>query len=264
MPELASLQQAFLRWLLEGDERFGEAVEPGGRIATGLRLDIYRNAYRMRLLEALADSFPAVHTLLGDERFSALGLAYLDAHPSHRFSIRWFGHRLPELLGEHPEYREQPVLAEMAAFEWALRDTFDAAEATPTTLEDLRRLAPGDWAGLRFALHPALRLLVLAWNVPQLWSAIDAGEPPIEVVEAPHPIGWVIWRVGLISQFRSLEVDEAWALAAVRDGLDFGGVCAGLTEWVDEVHAPGRAASLVGRWVNDGLIGAVAAGPVAV
>lgn len=257
MSELERLQNDFLRWLVQGDKTFELDILGSEKVGTELRLDIYRNAYRMRLLEALTDSYPALHTLLGDERFEAMAFAYLDTHPSHNFSIRWFGHRLSEFLTGSPEYRDIPVLAEMAAFEWALRDAFDAADVPVQDLDDLRRIAPEEWAALRFRLHPSLRRLDLSWNTAQLWSAIDQGSEPIPFEQNDYPIGWAVWRRDLRTFFRSLDVDEAWALDAAVDGETFGAICAGITEWVDELNAPQRAAGMVGRWVGEGLISAV-------
>ena len=81
------------------------------------RLDIYVAAYRLRLLEALATDFSGLHTLTGDEQFDQLGRAYIDACPSHHFSLRWYGHGVAEFLQRTPPYAEYPVLAEMAEFE---------------------------------------------------------------------------------------------------------------------------------------------------
>jgi len=84
----------------------------------------------------------STYTLLGDDRFQALDLAYIDAEPSHHFPIRWFGHRLSRFLADAADYQDTPVLAEMAAFEWALRDAFDVADARVLGLDELRRIAP--------------------------------------------------------------------------------------------------------------------------
>ncbi len=255
--ELARLQEGFFRCLVDGDRAFEESILGTERVGAALRLNIYSNAYRLRLLEALADAYPSVHTLLGDERFQALGLAYVDAWPSQHFSIRWFGHRLSRFLAESPDYRDTPVLAEMAAFEWALRDAFDAADTPVLDLDGLRRIEPEAWAGLGMRFHPSMRRLDLAWNVPQLWSAIDSGDSPTAPACHDYPIGWVIWRRGLQTYFRSLDVDEAHALDAGANGETFGVICDGLTEWVDELNAPQRAAGMVSRWAEDGLIASV-------
>ena len=77
MAELERLQDDFLRWLVQGDQAFERDILGSEKVSSGLRMEIYRNAYRLRLLEALTDSYPALHTLLGDDRFEALGLAYI-------------------------------------------------------------------------------------------------------------------------------------------------------------------------------------------
>jgi len=257
LSELNELQEGFFRWLLRGDRAFERSVRGTEKVGSALRLDIYRNAYRVRLLDALADAYPAVHTLLGDDRFQALGLAYIDAEPSHHFSIRWFGHRLSRCLADAADYQDTPVLAEMAAFEWALRDAFDAADARALSLDELRRIAPEAWADLGFRLHPSMSRLDLAWNVPQLWSAIDNGDAPVAPERREYPVGWVVWRRQLQTYFRSLDVDEAWALDAATKGEKFDAICAGTTEWVDELNAPQRVAGMLSRWAEEGLIASV-------
>ena len=63
--------------------------------------------------------------------------------------------------------------------------------------------------------------------------------------------------VQLISSFRSLEADEAWALEAMMNHLSFGEICAGLCHWLAEAHAAPRAAALLRGWVDEGWIAAV-------
>ncbi len=254
MSELAALQGRFMRWLLQGDPELAADVADDGRLPLQTRLEVYRNAYGLRLAEALADSYPAVHTLLGDARFDALARSYIEAHPSTYRSIRWFGDRLAAYLAERAPWCEQPILAEMAAFEWALRDAFDAADAAPLARADLAALPPQAWAGLRLDFHPSVQRLDLQWNTVQLWQAIDDGREPVAPERGPYPVGWVIWRRELRTWFRSLEVDEAWALDRMRAGAPFAEVCAGLVEWIDEAYVPERAAALMARWLIDGKV----------
>lgn len=252
--ELARLQGRFLQGLLENGQDCEADILPTPGADTGRRMDIYRNAYRYRLLEALAESYPAVHTLLGDERFDELGQAYILARPSRYRSIRWFGDGLGDFLDQHPAFKDWPVVAEMARFEWTLRAAFDAADRDALGLEQLRALQPEAWVGLGLEFHPSLQLLDLRWNVPRLWGAIDADEPPIAPEQNDYAIVWAVWRKGLQTLYRSLEVDEAWMLGEMQRGGAFGAVCAGLTEWVDEFNAPQRAAGLLSQWVGEGLV----------
>lgn len=261
MSSLRALQTNFLAYLRAPEQQMQHEVASTPGVSADLRLKIYADAYRLRLVDALADNYPVLHALLGDDPFAELGARYLEAHPSRHFSIRHFGHRLAEFVAAQMPYAQQPVLADMANFEWVLRDVFDAADAVVLTPKDLAALAPELWPELRFKLHPTVRRLDLTWNAPALWKAIDEQlEPPPPQINN-HPIAWLIWRHDLKIQFRSLEVDEAWAIDALRLNTTFADLCAGLCEWVDESHASAHAARFVRRWLTDGLLSNDAALP---
>jgi hypothetical protein len=252
--QLERLQADFLAAIRQQRDGFERAIVDGAPPGAGERLAVYRHAYNARLLEALGDAYPALHTLLGDQRFERLGVAYIDAQPSRHFSIRWFGHRLREFIDASEDDKTRPFLAEMAAFEWALRDTFDAADAPTLSVQALQAIAVDEWPGLRLHFHASLRRLDLAWNTPLLWDAIDKDAEPAAPQRNPYPIAWLLWRHDLLTHYRSLEVDEAWALDQAAAGEGFGELCAGLVEWVDEQQAAQRAAALLSRWMQEGLV----------
>src|ERR1700688_4459867 len=102
-----------------------DAIVDAPPLPTPARLGIYRNAYRVRLIEALGDTYPILHALLGDEVFVALGREFVCAHRSVHRSIRWYGSELSEFLTRCPPYAEQPILAELALLEWTLAEVFD-------------------------------------------------------------------------------------------------------------------------------------------
>ena len=60
------------------------------------RLGIYRDAYRVRLIEALDDIYSVLHKLLGDETFVSLAEMFIAANPSVHRSIRWYGRELAD------------------------------------------------------------------------------------------------------------------------------------------------------------------------
>jgi hypothetical protein len=189
---------------------------------------------------------------LGDEDFYDDGVKYIATYPSHHFSIRYFGNQLETFLSER--HQETVVLAEMARFEWALRDSFDAEDKASLGLKALQEIAPESWAELGFIFHPSIARLDLEWNVPQLWAAIENETGQIPFEQAEYPIPWLVWRKELKTYYRSLDVDEAWALDAVMKGQDFSEICAGVCEWVDQAYAPERVAGFISQWLEDDLI----------
>ena len=261
MIALRELQRSFQAWV-EGDaSALPPTVAGTGVVSAEDRLDIYATAIRLRFLEVLGQDYPGLHALAGDDGFRRLGLAYIEAHPSHHPSIRWFGEHLPAFLRSTAPWRGQPVLAEMAGFEWAKGELLDAADSPVVSVEDIAAIPPDRWGGIRPLLKPAVRRLALEWNVPVLWKALDADESPSESPPPPErmdrAVEWLLWRQDLLVRWRSVEPDEAWALRQCDAGEDFGSICAGLCERVGEDAAAFRAATFLKQWAADGVLEAV-------
>jgi hypothetical protein len=257
---LISLQQQFIGMLLQDDRQIASRIIGTRKVPIETRLNIYAEAYHVRLIEALADSYPALHSLLGDDAFTAMSQDYLRQHPSRHFSIRWFGDRLAAFLRRSALYSGKPVLAEMALFEWTLREVFDAADFAPLDRSQLLQLPAASWAGLRVALNPTIRRIELKWNVPALWRAIEQQQEPVEAAAHEWPQPWLCWRkLDQRNWFRSMDADEAWALDEMSRGAGFADICAGLCEWIDAQHAPARAAGHISRWCDEQLLTAVLA-----
>ncbi len=288
MNRLHSLQSDFQSFLLEGDARIRQRVSGTGKASAELRLAIYHDAYRLRLIEALGSNYPVLQAWMGHEKFEQLSLAYLREYPSKHFSIRYFGDRLAQYLATNEIYRDKPFLSEMAKLEWALSQAFDAPDSAVIDITAVATVPPVAWPQMRFTFHASVQLLTLQWNVAPIWKAVNEylqierkqdscrGETsstpssslsPCQeesrredesidlptLVASEHPQSWLVWRQDLKNYFRSLSVDEAWALIAARHH-DFAGLCEGLCEWIDAQNVAPHAASLLKQWVTEGLI----------
>jgi hypothetical protein len=253
-PRLRQLQRELQSLLLGEPSSIAEAIADAPPLSVADRLGIYRNAYRVRLIEALDDTYPVLHALLGDEVFVALGEEFVSAHPSVHRSLRWYGAELSEFLGQCPPYAEQPILAELALLEWTLAEVFDAADADPTPRAALSAVDASAWSGLQFELHPSLRRLHLQWNTVAAWQAMSREETPPDPLCAEHPVPWLLWRQNLQNYFRSMAADEAAALDSALRGATFGEICEALAEWLSDDEIPLRAATLLGTWADSGII----------
>lgn len=255
---LSQLQRDFQGYILYGETGFLERIvddQAGGeRPSVQGRGAIYADAYRLRLIDALDANYSALHTLLGDGQFTTLAKRYIKAFPSQHPSIRWFGDHLADLLSAEAPYCEEPILAELARFEWALSLAFDSADTAIQDMEAVRSLSPEQWAAMTLCCHPSLCRLDLTWNTVAIWEACQRDEEPPVATRSEWPRAWLIWRQNLTTRFRSLEVEEAWALDQALAGNCFADICAGLCEWVDAVNVAGRMASMLKRWLVDGLI----------
>ena len=254
---LRKLQRDLQNHLLGEPSPIADAIANAPPLSVADRLDIYRNAYQVRLIEALDETYPVLHAVLGDEVFSALGEEFVAAHPSVYRSIRWYGRELAEFLGQCPPYAEQPILAELALLEWTLTEVFDAADAEPVERTALSAVDPSAWSELQFEFHPSLRRLFLQWNTAAVWQAMSREEAPPDPCCAEQPVPWLLWRQDLQNYFRSMTADEAAALDAALRGADFARICEALAEWLPEEEIPLRAASLLALWADSGIIVAV-------
>ena len=254
MSALAHLQQAFQSYVLREEPGLAERIAGGDRVDPQRRLRIYFDAYRLRLLEALATDYESLRALMGDEAFGAACRAYVEATPSAFRNLRWYGGGLSDYLRLTQPWSEQPILHEVAVFEWTLTLAFDAPDAPVVRFEELARMPQQAWPVLGFVLHPSAYFLELRSNAPSLRKATDAGDslPETLIVEDTKP--WLIWRKALTAYFRSLSESESWALAAVKEGANFTALCEGLCQWFSPDEAAPQAARLLRQWVDDELI----------
>lgn len=263
MIALVELQKRFQSFLLGTGPRAASEIEPltvgTERLPSQRRLAVYADAYRLRLLEVLADDYPGLKGMVGDEGFDVLGRAYIAVCPSSHPSVRWFGRHMPAFLSEASGYRERPSLAEMAAFEWTQGEVMDAADSPLLDIQTLAALAPKSWPGMRIGFQSALRRLDLAWNVPAVWKAISGQTDPPPLEERRPGLPWLLWRRDLEVHWRSLEEDERFALDAACEGSSFGAICEGLLERTGDDETPLRAAGFLKQWLNDGLVARIAA-----
>jgi hypothetical protein len=252
---LGDLQRAFQDYLLTEGDAFQAAVRDSRKADRATLLGVYRDGYALRLIEALTTDYPGLMAMAGPADFDHLARAYIARHPSRHPSIRWYGKDLADFIAGTPPYSGSPAAAEMARFEWALGEAFDAPDVAPITAEVLMALAPEAWETLCFTSLPSLRRLRLAFEVPQAWQRRAEVEPGnLEVERAAEPFTWAIWRPELISNFRSLDADEAAMLDALVEGRPFPELCEAVTPFTGEDEAPARAAGLLRAMVEGGMI----------
>lgn len=258
MSALVALQAEFSAWMRGTGDALRARVLDTEKADRDTLLRVYRDAYALRLIEALTTDFPGLLAMTGPQEFDMMARAYIAAHPSSHPSVRWYGRDLPDFLADTQPFSDTPAAADMARFEWALGEAFDAADAEPLTFEQLAGAPPEAWATLRLFFVPALRRLTLSYQAPQALQRRDAvASGELDVPAEEGTVEWLIWRAAADSdaQFRSMTPDEAAALDAARGGASFPEICAVLSGYADSVEAAAeRAAGLLRVWLDAGLI----------
>jgi hypothetical protein len=251
---LGELQRNMQRHLLGEMSEIVADIVDAPPLPAADRLAIYRNAYQVRLIDALNDTYPVLHGLLGDEMWVALGEAYVATHSSRFRSIRWYGGELADFMTRTSPYSDEPILSEVASLEWTLAEVFDARDAESLPRAALSAIEPHQWSGMKFNFHPSLRRLEFSWNAPAVWKAMTQNETPPRPAREDSPAPWVLWRQNLQNYFRSMTGIESTALDAALRGLSFGEICEDLSAVLPGEEVPAAAAGLLGIWADSGII----------
>ena len=254
MSHLAKLQADFQAYLMDEVKgaTFKKQIIDDKKVGVKKRLSIYYDAYRLRIIEALASAYPNLNALLGDDLFDSTARTYINVYPSTYRNMRWVGDKMSAHLAK--TLTKHPIAAEMATFEWALGLAFDAEDAPVLSLQNLAAIPPENWADLRFKFHPSMQLFTLKFNVLCVWQALNTEEVPPKVTQINEPC--VVWRKDFNSHYRSLELAEFQAIQYVISGASFGDLCEKLQENASEESATMQAAQYLSGWLSEGLISA--------
>jgi hypothetical protein len=156
------------------------------------------------LVNVLADSFPVVRELVGDEFFGAMARLYLVDHPPTSPLMHRYGAGLPAWIADFEPATALPYLSDMARLEWARLCAFHAADAEPIEVQMLIGLlqTPERLADTTLALHPTLAIVRSPHPIVSLWSAHQQDDAARD------------------GQLSALRLDRAEAALVFRDAAD--------------------------------------------
>lgn len=192
-------------------------ILPSKTLLAEERMAIYSEAYLARLMECLAQEYPALKRLIGPRTFHEICRAYLERFPSRSPSLNPLGRGLPEFLSGRVKMARRKAAKDLASLEAAMSEVFDGEAALELTPSDLRKIPPQTLAGSRLEFVPPFRLLVLDHPVNDYVDAVRQGRKRLPPLRRRR--SWVaVYRKGF--QVRRLDLQKAAfaALSALRSG----------------------------------------------
>jgi hypothetical protein len=246
---VAALQRSFFeRVTRAGDaaDDGGEGLVVGGELAAHARLEIYRNAYVARLVECLADDYPAVAHALGGAAFEATCRAFIACTPPASSSLNFYGAPFADFCGASIHRPDAGFLADLARLEWALVEVIHADAEATLDPKQLAGVGADEWPRLRLVASPALRLVRCSYPVHRYYQAFVEKDAPRALEPAPCGVAVCrqaddVWRFGLEPTWVELlaqlcaGVPLGSALAAFEAGAseeDLAALQRTLCEWV--------------------------------
>jgi hypothetical protein len=262
-PSLRALQQSLLGAIAGGADptkNEQDGIDPGllrvigtrAPLGAAARVAIYRRMYWLRVVDVLYGDYPRTAALLGDADFQRLARTYLARTPSRHPSLRHAGRGFAAFVGARPE-GVPPFLADLARLEWNRVEVFDAPDATPLGVEELRAIPPAEWPGLAFRLIPAFEIMHAGWPVHAIWADEGAAGSAGGVWQSAATV-LRVWRKDFLVYQASMDALERLALERLQAGATFAAICAALATHGSAEDAAREAGSLLLRWVEDGIL----------
>jgi hypothetical protein len=188
----------------------------GPKLDAAERLAIYRFGYRARLVECLADDYPALKFALGDDAFESLCLEYIERHPSAAPSLNFFGRHMARFCREEAApFERREFAADLASLEWALVEVLHARVADRLSAEELAAIPVERWVEARLPPGGAVRLLRFDYPVNAFFQAFKLENAPSPEGFTRNPSATAVYRTDMTLW----RMDLTPAMAALLESL---------------------------------------------
>jgi hypothetical protein len=253
MNELKTLQLNLLNYLLHDDGSIFDSITSVSDDKKLQQIQINKNAYSLRLKEAIDTDHSQLGFYLGDDIFDQVVAGYIEKYPSSYTSLRHFCDNMPQFLTDFEPLQNVPVAAEFAAFERILMTAFDAQDSNFLCREDLQNIVASDWAAVIFRFHPSVQCITFQWNTVDIWQAMKEGViPPAPIQQENH---WLIWRnKDRLTEFRAVTHQEHQLIDLVLAGNDFANLCSFLSRDQASDDIGSLISSYIFTWVDNQLL----------
>lgn len=199
------------------DERAHAIATGNDRLSAVEQVDVYREQFFLRHVDALREDFATLAHLLGDDAFDALARDYLAKHPPSSFTLRDLGNAFPAFVAH------DPLLSDLARIEWAFVEAFDAKDEPAFDPSSIATISEDAWPAARIVLQPAVQLVGMEHAGHDYRAAVKRDETPPR--PEPSPSFVVVYRGPSSLQYIAIDRDAFELLSALSRGTPLGEAC---------------------------------------
>lgn len=218
-----SSQAAFAAALLDIRQPCPEGLCCANGADPASRFAVYRNNVHGSLINALADSYPVVRQLVGDEFFRAMAAVHVHTATPHSPLMSRYGEALADFIESFEPASCVPYLADVARLERLRVLAYHAADTPPVAPAQIAAALadPPSLHQLRVTFHPSLQLLDSAYAVVSIWAAhqMDTTLADIDPGQAQHAL---VLRNGLDVEVFALDPGAFTFISNLHDGQPLG------------------------------------------
>jgi Putative DNA-binding domain len=188
-----------------------------GGVPSPDRLRIHRNTMLGVLINALALTYPAVQSLVGEDFFAQVARSFIFANPPRTALLTGYGGSFPRFLAGYSLLDGQPYLSDVARLEWAI----DEAARDPADQDGLP-LADVDIGGTRLTLIPSLKVVQVSYPAEPIWrAALDNDGDALSRIDSCMRLSLLaVWHDGYGARVASLGSGAASLLEELIAGGD--------------------------------------------
>lgn len=138
-----------------------------------VRFAVYRNNVMVSLIDAVAETFPVVQDLVGEEFFRAMAKVFAQVNPPRSRIMAYYGDCFADFVDTFPPARSLPYLADVASLEMSRVQAYHAADVASIDTHTLQAALanPQQLLSLRLVLHPSVHVIESPFAVFSLWAA---------------------------------------------------------------------------------------------
>lgn len=220
-------QQQFAAALLAPDAPCPAGLTTWNGSDPAARFAVHRNNLLSSLIEALAEAYPVVRALVGDEFFRAMAQVYVRAAPPRSPVLALYGEDYATFIEGFEPAAGLPYLADVARLEALRVRAYHAADRPALAVQEIAAAltTPERLSALLIQLQPALGVLSSPYAVVSLWAA-HQGLLAIETVDPGRPEHALVLRHALEVEVIGVPAAGVRFIRCLQAGLPLGDAAA--------------------------------------
>ncbi|MEM9489517.1 MAG: DNA-binding domain-containing protein [Myxococcota bacterium] len=264
----AELQRWFLEQVIAPHRTVGAAptvpersaeqiIKPSPTMNPAERVGIYVQGYFLRLREQLANEYPAVERVVGEDAFVELARDYYSHFPPNDFTMRALPHGMPHYLRYHCTRDDRALLHDIARLEHAVSSAFDTPTGGKVVPEDIASVPAEAWPEVRFRVDPSFSVLAFDHDA---WAIVDAYHDGVDLPDLGRKPSWaVVWRHDNRVWRQPISLPVYTILSALAAGQTVTAALErGMEVWKDDVaELEGKIFQWFSEWIKEGYFAAI-------